>query len=234
MTPEFFETVRHYTRDTWLARAAVTAIIALQTLVINDLSLGPRWLAPGLELALLVPLSIASVWTQTRARLAGSHHGWHLWERQRRVLRGFARVLTALVSLMNLAALVALVRLLLKGHQATGHTLLVDALNIWGTNVIIFALWYWEIDRGGPAARCTRHEAAPDFLFPQMTTERLAPGWRPGFIDYLFVSFTNATAFSPTDTLPLTPSAKLLMMLEATISLLTVALVAARAVNILA
>ena len=233
MTPEFFETVRHYTRDTWFVRAAVMAIIALQTLVINDLSLGPRWLAPAVELALLVPLSIASLWTQTRARLAGAH-GPHLWERQRRVLRHFARVLTAVISLMNLAALVALVRLLLKGHQTTGHTLLIDALNIWGTNVVIFALWFWEIDRGGPAARCTKHETEPDFLFPQMTVGGLGTGWRPGFVDYLFLSFTNATAFSPTDTLPLTPAAKLVMMLEATISLLTVALVAARAVNILA
>ena len=234
MTPDFGAAVRHHTRDTWFARLAIVAIIALQTLVINDLALGPRWLAPTVELALLIPLSIASVWTQTRARLADAAHHWHLWTRQRQAIRVVALILTGIISLMNLGALLDLVRALLKGRQATGGTLLIDALNIWTTNVIIFALWFWEMDRGGPAARCTRREAEPDFLFPQMTDSHPVPHWQPGFIDYLFVSFTNATAFSPTDTLPLTPAAKLVMMLEATISLLTVALVAARAVNILA
>jgi hypothetical protein len=100
--------------------------------------------------------------------------------------------------------------------------------------VIVFGLWYWELDRGGPSARHDPHHREPDFLFPQMATPGSArPDWAPGFLDYLYVSFTNATAFSPTDTMPLTPLAKSLMAVQSAASLLTVALVAARAVNIL-
>jgi hypothetical protein len=109
---------------------------------------------------------------------------------------------------------------------------------LWVTNVLLFGLWYWELDRGGPLERargadCT---ATPDFLFTQMTDEgsRLAgPGWEPGLIDYLYVSFTNASAFSPTDTMPLTQSAKLLMAAQALTSLLIILLVISRAVGIL-
>jgi hypothetical protein len=147
-----------------------------------------------------------------------------------------AAILTALVTVANTASLAALVHALFKGKAGSGPTLLIDALNIWGTNVIIFALWFWTTDRGGAALRGHPSARDPDFLFPQMTLgsgEAQAP-FVPGFVDYLFLAFTNATAFSPTDTLPLTPRAKLLMMAEALISLLTVALVAARAVNILA
>lgn len=95
-------------------------------------------------------------------------------------------------------------------------------------------LWYWTLDRGGPAARGLTRHSRPDFLFAQMTIEQGDESWSPGFIDYLFLAFTNATAFSPTDTLPLSGRAKLLMMAQSGISLLTIALVAARAVNILA
>jgi hypothetical protein len=103
------------------------------------------------------------------------------------------------------------------------------------TNVLLFGLWYWEFDRGGPLRRASGREAAPDFMFPQMADPRMAPdGWRPSLIDYLYVSFTNATAFSPTDTMPLTPTAKVLMAVQSLASLITVGLVFARAVNILA
>jgi hypothetical protein len=123
----------------------------------------------------------------------------------------------------------------LSGKAETGHTLLLDAVNIWVTNVIVFALWFWGLDGGGPAARHAAGKPAFEFLFPQATIDRegTAP-FAPGFVDYLFLSFTNATAFSPTDTMPLSQRAKLLMMAEAMISLLTIAFVAARAVNILA
>ncbi|RUW66408.1 hypothetical protein EOA31_31335, partial [Mesorhizobium sp. M4B.F.Ca.ET.049.02.1.2] len=101
--------------------------------------------------------------------------------------------------------------------------------------VIVFSLWFWSTDRGGPPTCGLVKRAQADFLFPQMTLpDREIRGWLPGFVDYAFLAFTNATAFSPTDTLPLTQRAKLLMMAEALISLLTIALVAARAVNILA
>ena len=107
-------------------------------------------------------------------------------------------------------------------------------MNLWATNVIAFALWYWSIDRGGPAGM--GDDETSDFLFPQMAQHAASLGkdWSPGFVDYLFVSFTNAAAFSPTDTLPLTQRAKLLMMVQAGISIITLAIVASRAVNILA
>jgi hypothetical protein len=218
--------------DFWLARCAVAAVAALQVLIINDLSIGPRWLAPAIELALLVPLSFATAWNQKRARLASAEHHWNLVARHRKAIRALALSLTAIVSMMNLGALLELVRALLAGKSSSGTTLLLDALNIWVTNVVAFALWFWGVDRGGPAVRSLKPSDKSDFLFPQMTLAG-GPAFSPGFIDYLFVSFTTATAFSPTDTLPLSARAKLLMMAEALISLLTVALVAARAVNIL-
>ena len=222
--------------DFWLARGAIALIAGLQLLVVNDLSFGPRWLAPALEVALLIPLSAATAWNQGRARRARTPEHWSLVLHHHRLIRWAAMILTALITAMNTAALVALVRTLLAGKAGSGPTLLIDALNIWGTNVIIFALWFWAIDRGGAVMRGHPQAAASDFLFPQMTLQvdgKSAP-FVPGFVDYLFLSFTNATAFSPTDTLPLSHLAKLLMMAEALISLLTVALVAARAVNILA
>jgi hypothetical protein len=115
--------------------------------------------------------------------------------------------------------------------------LVKSALLIWVTNVVAFAVWYWEIDRGGPFARAPEHEREAeraDLLFPQMTVD--LPGWKgwlPGFTDYLFVSFTAATAFSPTDTMPLTHTAKTVMAIQSITALLTVGLVIARAVNIL-
>ncbi|MCJ2069595.1 hypothetical protein MKK75_12480 [Methylobacterium sp. J-030] len=222
--------------DFWLARSAIACVASLQLLVVNDFSLGPRWLAPTLELALLVPLSAATAWNQGRARHATTDAHWADVHRHHRLIRRMALFMTALVTVANTAALSALVRALLNGKAAGGSTLLIDALNIWGTNVVIFALWFWTTDRGGAALRGRPNARDPDFLFPQMTfgTAEARAHFAPGFVDYLFLAFTNATAFSPTDTLPLTARAKLLMMAEALVSLLTVALVAARAVNILA
>ena len=119
-------------------------------------------------------------------------------------------------------------------RDALRQALLASGAAIWGTNIIAFALWYWELDRGGPAARALGHRPHPDFLFPQMTTPDVSdPDWEPRFADYLYVSFTNATAFSPTDTMPLSRWAKLAMMIQSVIALATVAMVLARAINIL-
>jgi uncharacterized membrane protein len=153
-----------------------------------------------------------------------------------------AVALIAVVNLSNVISLGLLVDALLHGGKALGlqlsthpgTTLFFAAINIWLTNVIVFALWYWELDRGGPDERSSPQHRQPDFLFPQMSTPGCTPqGWRPHFVDYLYVSFTNATAFSPTDTMPLTRWAKLLMLVQSLASLLTIAMVAARAVNIL-
>jgi uncharacterized membrane protein len=154
-------------------------------------------------------------------------------ERQR-LAHWLALMLTALVSATNFGSLVELVGELIGGKLTVpGQSLLVDAMNIWATNVIAFALWFWNLDRGGPASAHLPNDRGPDFLFPQSTRPELKKSWSPGFIDYFYVSFTNAAAFSPTDTLPLTPRAKMLMLIESAVSLITLALVAARAVNIL-
>jgi uncharacterized membrane protein len=125
-------------------------------------------------------------------------------------------------------------RLLQSGKVANGRELILTAVNIYLTNIIIFALWYWEMDGGGPGQRLQAPKHEQDFLFPQNQNEDYKhPHWQPTFIDYLYVSSTNGMAFSPTDTMPLSRRAKLLMLAQATISLISVALVAARAVNIL-
>jgi len=188
------------------------------------------------EIALLVPLSFATALTQRRARQASEDHHWTALRRHRKFIRYMALLLTAVAMAINLDSLFSVTKaLLFSGAKGpSGQSLLLDALNIWFTNVVIFTLWYWNLDRGGPAARGLGHGDKPDFLFPQMVgTGDETPGWTPGFIDYFYVSFTNATAFSPTDTMPLTARSKLLMAVQAMVSLLTVGLVAARAVNIL-
>jgi hypothetical protein len=221
--------------DFWLARGAVLVIVGLQTAIVNDLAIGPRWLAPAVELALLVPLTIVTAWTQRRARKASTKEQVSKVWRGRLRTRRLAITLTAVVTAMNFGALARLIEAILAGHAASGRTLLLDAVNIWATNLIIFALWFWALDRGGPAGQILGTGRGKDFQFTQQqpgSTTRF-PNWSPGFIDYLFLAFTNATAFSPADTFPLTIRAKLLMMAESGISLVTIALVASRAVGIL-
>ena len=208
----------------WPASLAVLAALVLY-ITLNrrfQLPFGPpaaRWLTPVLEMALLVPLSL---------RAPRRHPNEPKWARIAAV------ALIAVVTLSNVISLGLLVDSLLHGTKTSGSQLFFAAINIWLTNVIVFALWYWELDRGGPDERSSPEHREPDFLFPQMSTPGCAPqGWRPHFVDYLYVSFTNATAFSPTDTMPLTRWAKLLMLVQSLASLLTVAMVAARAVNIL-
>ena len=202
----------------WLARAAILAIIILQVFLSSRLTIGGKGFAPALEFVFLIVLFFMS-----HERRLHSH----------RTTRITAIILIGVINASNLVSLVLLVQSMLHGSKASGTTLLLDALNIWFTNMIIFALWYWEFDQGGPHERGLPGCDLPDFVFTQMTSPEFArSGWQPGFMDYLFLSFTNATAFSPTDTLPLSSWAKGLMMVQSSISLLTVALVASRAVNI--
>ena len=201
------------------ALATVLAAIALQLTLPERLTVGPSWLLPALEGALLIGLAMA-----TPRELEREH------PRRRAVALG----LTALVSAANVFSLAALTHFLLHHRVSNGRELIFSGVLIWLTNFLIFALWYWELDRGGPGRRAAGHDAAPDFLFPQMTDDRIEPpGWRPRFIDYLYVSLTNATAFSPTDTMPLTPMAKSVMGGQALVSLVTIGLIVARAVNVL-
>ncbi|HEY8743948.1 MAG TPA: hypothetical protein VIU62_12655 [Chloroflexota bacterium] len=216
---------QHIREPRWPASLAVLVALVLYVTLPEQLTLGPTWLFPLLTILLLGPLSF----------VAPHRHGQEpAWQ------RAIAIGLIALINAANVGSLVLLIYALLHGTKAEGPQLLVAAIELWLTNVIVFALWYWEMDRGGPGARLRSSDGDedPSFLFPQMLNPDLADSpktgaWRPGFVDYLYVAFTNATAFSPTDTMPLTPWAKMLMLVQSLASLLIVALVAARAVNIL-
>jgi uncharacterized membrane protein len=208
------------TEPFWPAQLTVLAAIGLQLLLPERLTVGPTWLLPALEGALLIGMFLA-----TPRQLEHEH------PRRRRV----ALSLTALVSAANVFSLVELTHYLLH-HKVpiAGRELIIAGVLIWLTNFLIFALWYWEMDRGGPGKRAAGHDGPPDFLFPQMTDDRIEPiSWRPQFIDYLYVSLTNASAFSPTDTMPLSPPAKATMGVQALVSLVTIGLIVSRAVNIL-
>jgi uncharacterized membrane protein len=200
----------------------VIAVLILQLLIPTQINALPRWVMPILGALLLLPL----VWTNP----------FHL-RRDEPWLRWVELVLLAVLVLVNAFYLAGMIFFLNNGDADNGEVLVKGALLIWVTNVVAFALWYWEVDRGGPFARAPEHEREAervDLLFPQMTVD--LPGWQhwlPGFTDYLFVSFTAATAFSPTDTMPLTARTKTLMGVQSAISLLTVAVIAARAVNVL-
>jgi len=173
----------------------------------------------GVELALLVALN----WPVSRRRI-----------REAGMLHEATLTLVAAIGLGNGFALAFLIGSLVNGGEKSGSQLLFKGIVIWSTNVVVFGLWFWEIDRGGPIRRTQDHPLPPDFQFPQMDDAgRAAGGWYPRLVDYVYVSFTNALAFSPTDTMPLTRRAKELMLLEASASALTILLVAARAVNIL-
>ncbi|MBV9922680.1 MAG: hypothetical protein JOY78_17765 [Pseudonocardia sp.] len=204
----------------WPVAGCILVAIALQLALPDRLSLLNRWLLPVLELALLSALLIAVP---------------RRFHRESRPLRVASLTLTALLTVANGWSAALLVMGLVAGTEGEdAGPLLSTGAAIWLTNVIAFGLWYWQFDRGGPAARAHAVKTLPDFQFVQMQTPEMAhPDWEPGFVDYLYLSFTNATAFSPTDVLPLSRWAKLMMLVQSLVSLVTVALVIARAVNIL-
>lgn len=204
----------------WPVSIAIVAAVAMQLSLPSEFTIAGRFLLPVLEVALMVGLVAGN---PTRIR------------RSTPLLRGMSISLIALISLANAVSAVRLVRAIVQGTASGDPTILLGTgASIWATNVLVFALWYWDLDRGGPAARALQLRPYPDFLFPQMTTPELVPSrWAPTYVDYLYLSFTNATAFSPTDVLPLARWAKLAMLLQSAVSLVTVGLVIARAVNIL-
>jgi hypothetical protein len=204
----------------------VLAAILLQVGLSHQLTVGPRWLLPSLEGVLLIGLAV----TTPHGRVDEDHP----------VRRRVAIGLIALVGLANATSLYLLAHELLHKHVSSGHALILSGIAIWVTNVLIFALWYWQIDRGGPANRA-RHpdphtpEGRPDFVFFQMDGGQpfLPDDWTPEFLDYLALAVTTATAFSPTDTMPISQAAKALMSTQALISLVTLGLIISRAVGIL-
>ena len=204
----------------WPVAIAMVVAIGLQLALPDRLALQSRWLLPALEFTLLIGLIIASP-----VRL----------NRESTALRIASLTLAALLSLANGWSATLLIVGLVHGTEGNdAGALLSTGAAIWLTNIIAFAVWYWQFDRGGPAARAYARRRLPDFQFVQMQNPDLAhPDWEPEFVDYLYLSFTNATAFSPTDVMPLSRWAKLTMLGQSLISLVTVALVIARAVNIL-
>jgi len=202
--------------------AAATAVaIALQIVVPQRLNLvRPIWVLPAMQALLLVALVMVNP---------------HRINRESQALRLLSLTLAALLSVANGWSVARLVIGLVNGSEgkAAGQLLVIGGA-IWLTNVIAFALWYWEFDRGGPVARALAVKRYPDFMFAQMTNPEMAPpDWEPAFADYMYLAFTNATAFSPTDVIPLSRWAKLAMTAQSIVSIITVALVVARAVNIL-
>jgi hypothetical protein len=219
---------RHEPR--WHASLAVIAAMALYITLPPRLTIGPVWAAPLLILVLLVPLSI----------FVPHRH------RETRRTRFLSILLIAIVNFFNLASVLLLVTGLFHPDRASTHSagvLLRTGGQIWATNILVFALWFWELDGDGPDARAHANTATEitnaDFLFPQMqmtiagggNQTCIDPLWKPQFLDYLYLGFTNATAFSPTDVMPLSRWAKTLMTIEAVISLITIAIIIARAIN---
>jgi hypothetical protein len=177
------------------------------------------WLIPVVPESLLL---IALGWSRPRHRLE-----------QMGIRRTAAVTLLGILSAANVFIVIALVAALVNGGVHSGGQLLFEAIVVWGTNVIAFGLWYWAVDQGGPVRRHHPDPPPPDFQFPQLENPQLAePGWYPKLFDYLYISFTNSIAFSPTDAMPLSRRAKALMLAESATSAVTVLLVAARAVNI--
>ena len=156
----------------------------------------------------------------------------HALERMGR-RRNVALALLGLISLDNAVALVALLGSLISGEEHSGGQLLFKGVTVWSTNVIAYGLWFWSVDQGGPVRRREPNPPVHDFQFPQLENPQLAaPGWHPRLLDYIYISFTNSIAFSPTDAIPLSRWAKLLMLSESAVSAISILLVTARSVNI--
>lgn len=205
----------------WPISMVIAATAALQLLLPSQYTLGPHFLGPALELGLV------GILTALNPRYIDQHTPQ---------LRALALLLASVLTLFNVYNVLRLIHDLVTGAWTSGAaSLLVTGSAIWIANVIIMSLWYWEHDLGGPARRLHQHDGRkPSFLFPQMTAPEFAEhGWRPMYLDYLYLSFTNASAFSPTDVLPLARWAKLAMMLQSALSLTTIAMVIARAINTL-
>ena len=181
----------------------------------------PIWVSFVAAAAMLVPMAAVTL-TQRQGSTA-----WHRIERTAILLVTAVYVSNVVAELADMIGAVAL-----HPASANAFSLLTSSVAIWIVNVLVFSLLYWQIDRGGPSARAGKSNAKPDWIFAQPPApEDLPPGWRPLFLDYLFLSYTTSAAFSPTDTLPITRRAKVLMMIESAISLLTLVVVVSRAIN---
>jgi uncharacterized membrane protein len=190
---------------TWHIILALLIAAGLGLVLSNKLTFDTKYAVAGLEILLILLLVIVPL--------------------HRAVKRLLAILLLGLISAANILSLGLVLSALFGGFNIDGHELLISSVAIFLTNIIVFGLWYWELDN--------THKTVSDFLFPQQRNGQIYPGWKPTFFDYLYVAVINAIAFSPADTLPLTHRAKLLMGIQSIVSLVTIALVVARAVGIL-
>jgi uncharacterized membrane protein len=204
----------------WPAAGAVLVAMLLTFLLPQGERVGPGWLLPAIEGVLLVAIVVGDPGRISRSS---------------RLLRGLSIALVTVLVLGSLSSTLLLIDALVHGGPETNSadTLLLAGTTVWVSNNLAFALLYWELDSGGAAARAYRLPRHPHFAFPQQQNPALAPpGWRPRFVDYLYLGFTNALAFSPTDAMPLVPWAKVAMAVQSLISMGILALVVARAVNV--
>lgn len=206
----------------WPVALALLTLITILALLPEALRLLPLWVTFAIGVVMLTPIVAVGVLV--------SRERWLRIERV--VILIFVTVVIVLL-LANLANLMHAV--IYRSAKITGLQLLTSSVGLWVSNVIMFSLLYWQIDRGGPEARARAQSQFPDWLFPQESAPSLdvPKAWRPMFVDYLYLAYSSSTAFSATDTIPLTARAKLLTMLQSAISLLTIVLIASRAINIL-
>jgi hypothetical protein len=201
----------------WPAQGAVLVAILLGLALPEQLTIGPPWIIPAVEAVLLVGLVATTPRPPSREGP------------RRRLLR---LGLVGVVSAANVVALLLLTRSLLQGTTTDARDLLLGGAVLWLTSVILFAVWFWELDRGGPIRRLLGDDRRPDFLFPQMSEEEVADeDWEPTLLDYLYLSLNNAASFSPAETMPLTGRAKTLMSVQTLGSLTTMTIVLSYAIN---
>ena len=213
-------TIRDESR--WAPALAILVVLCVLAAVRGHVHALPVWVSYLAALAVLVPMAAVAL-----------TKGSPLWlgiERTIIILLAGAYVANTIAELADLIGVITI-------HPSSGDnafSLLSSAVAIWLANVLMFSLLYWQVDRGGPYARASNSSAKPDWVFPQPAKpEDLPPDWRPLFLDYLYLGYNTATAFSPTDALPLTHRAKMLMMIESTIALLTMVIVLAHAINVI-
>jgi hypothetical protein len=205
----------------WPVALAVIAILFLLTVLHGRVRVFPIWVPYVIGIALIVPM-LGITLTAAKAR----------WLRIERTIALVLFVVAGAGTIANLSYLIAV--MVRRSGELSGTQLLTSSIAMWVSNVLSFSLLYWQIDRGGPEARANNASPRPDWFFPQEEArEDVPPDWRPTFVDYLFLGYSTATAFSPADAQPLTSRAKMLMMLESAISLVTIVAVVSRAINIL-
>jgi hypothetical protein len=198
----------------WAALLGALLVGLLYAILPQKFSLGPSWVPLAVEIVVAIPI-VFSLLTKRKITF--------------RIHRTLTLIMLGLVTAILAAGIISLI-VALPGIQS-GRTLLEPAVSLWCANILVFALWYWEVDGGGPLKRHKSGHKAADFMFPQQVDGN-SSGWVPLFVDYLFLAFTGATALSPADTYPLSRPAKGLMMVEAVLSMMIIVLLIGRAVNI--